>query len=94
MSEANKKRIKWYYKPVWVVVAILAAGPFALPLVSRVLPAILEDPQHHTAAWRLAESVWTVDQSLLHTIRHWNQKEAEPSFLSNSKSHFQLVGAH
>ena len=33
----NKEKIegavKWYYKPVWVVVAILAAGPFALPLV-------------------------------------------------------------
>ena len=26
-------KIKWFYKPVWIVVAILAAGPFALPLV-------------------------------------------------------------
>ena len=33
MNETDKKAIKWYYKPVWVVVAILAAGPFALPLV-------------------------------------------------------------
>ena len=33
MSEAAKKAIKWYHKPAWVVVAILAAGPFALPLV-------------------------------------------------------------
>ena len=31
---ANKEpAIKWYYKPVWVFVAILAAGPFALPIV-------------------------------------------------------------
>ena len=29
MTEA----VKWYHKPVWVVIAILAAGPFALPLV-------------------------------------------------------------
>ncbi len=33
MNENNKEAVKWYYKPVWVVVAILAAGPFALPLV-------------------------------------------------------------
>ena len=33
MTETNKKAIRWYYKPVWVVVAILVAGPFALPLV-------------------------------------------------------------
>ena len=33
MNENNKETVKWYYKPVWVVLAILAAGPFALPLV-------------------------------------------------------------
>ena len=33
MSETDKKLIKWCYKPIWVVVGILAAGPFALPLV-------------------------------------------------------------
>jgi hypothetical protein len=34
MSEEYKQAaMKWYYKPVWIVVAILAAGPFALPLV-------------------------------------------------------------
>ena len=33
MNENNNKCVKWYYKPVWVIVAILAAGPFALPLV-------------------------------------------------------------
>ena len=25
--------MKWYHKPVWIVVAILALGPFAIPLV-------------------------------------------------------------
>jgi len=33
MNEAPKQTVKWYYRPVWVVVALLAAGPFALPLV-------------------------------------------------------------
>ena len=33
MNETDKKVMKWYYKPVWVVVGILMAGPFALPLV-------------------------------------------------------------
>lgn len=34
MTNENKTpAVKWYYKPVWVVMAILAAGPFALPLV-------------------------------------------------------------
>ena len=27
--------IKWYYKPITVVIAILCAGPLALPLVWR-----------------------------------------------------------
>lgn len=25
--------VKWYYNPIWIIVAILAVGPFALPLV-------------------------------------------------------------
>ncbi|MDO8525174.1 MAG: hypothetical protein Q7S07_01640 [Candidatus Omnitrophota bacterium] len=33
MSEADKEAVKWYHRPAWVVAAILAAGPFALPLV-------------------------------------------------------------
>ena len=33
MTETDKKSVKWYYKPIWVIVGILAAGPFALPLV-------------------------------------------------------------
>lgn len=34
MSEETKRAsVKWYYRPVWVVIAVLAAGPFALPLV-------------------------------------------------------------
>jgi len=34
MSDENKeKAIKWYYKPVWILAAILAIGPLAIPLV-------------------------------------------------------------
>ncbi|MDD5429013.1 MAG: hypothetical protein PHI58_07275 [Candidatus Omnitrophica bacterium] len=32
-DEKKAPDIKWYYKPVWIVIALLAAGPFALPLV-------------------------------------------------------------
>jgi hypothetical protein len=31
MSDAN--RVRWYHRPVVVLIAILAVGPFALPLV-------------------------------------------------------------
>ena len=33
MNEPSKENVKWFYRPVWVIVAILTAGPFALPLV-------------------------------------------------------------
>lgn len=33
MSDGKQVPVRWFYRPVWVVVAILAAGPFALPLV-------------------------------------------------------------
>jgi len=34
MSEEKKEKpMKWYYKPVWVIIAILALGPLALPIV-------------------------------------------------------------
>lgn len=34
MTEENKKpAVKWYHRPVWIAVAIFAAGPFALPMV-------------------------------------------------------------
>ncbi len=34
MNESeSKKAIKWYYRPVMVIVAILVLGPLALPIV-------------------------------------------------------------
>ena len=27
------KKVKWYFKPAWIIVAILAVGPLALPLI-------------------------------------------------------------
>ena len=32
-GEKRGPAIKWYYKPVWILFGILAAGPFALPMV-------------------------------------------------------------
>ena len=31
--EDEKKQVKWYHRPVTIVIAILAVGPFALPLI-------------------------------------------------------------
>jgi hypothetical protein len=33
MTEEKPKKVRWYYRPAWIVIAILTAGPFALPLV-------------------------------------------------------------
>lgn len=32
-ADIKKAPVKWYLKPVFVVIAIFVAGPFALPLV-------------------------------------------------------------
>ena len=32
-DEKARPKVKWYYTTYWVVIAILCAGPFALPLV-------------------------------------------------------------
>lgn len=32
-DEKAQPKVKWYYTNYWVVIAILCAGPFALPLV-------------------------------------------------------------
>lgn len=31
--QARENNIKWFYKPLTVVIAVFIAGPFALPLV-------------------------------------------------------------
>lgn len=31
--ETSVVKVKWYYRPVWIFVAILAVGPLAIPLV-------------------------------------------------------------
>lgn len=33
VGTAEKAPVKWYLKPVSIIIAILLAGPFALPLV-------------------------------------------------------------
>jgi len=33
IEKAGEGNIKWYYKPLVIFVIILAAGPFAIPLV-------------------------------------------------------------
>jgi len=34
MNENDKQAVvRWYFKPVWIFIAILAIGPLALPLI-------------------------------------------------------------
>jgi hypothetical protein len=51
--------MKWYYKPVWIIVAILAAGPFALPLV-WLSPALKKWVKILLTIITLAITVWLV----------------------------------
>lgn len=56
-------KVKWYYRPVPIVVAIICAGPFALPLV-WMSPAL---KRWHKALFTLATiafTVWTVKASI------------------------------
>jgi len=32
-DEKGQPKVKWYFTTYWVVIAILCAGPFALPLI-------------------------------------------------------------
>ncbi|PKL45383.1 MAG: hypothetical protein CVV39_08020 [Planctomycetes bacterium HGW-Planctomycetes-1] len=32
-DETGKPKIKWYFSTYWVVIGLLCAGPFALPLI-------------------------------------------------------------
>ena len=32
-DEKGQPKVKWYYSNYWVIIGILCAGPFALPLV-------------------------------------------------------------
>ncbi len=49
-------QIKWYYKPVWIIVIILGAGPFALPLV-WLSPAL---KKWHKIALTIALVIFTI----------------------------------
>lgn len=55
----SAKPIKWYYRPVMVIVAILALGPFALPLV-WMSPALKKWHKIVLFALTLALTAWLV----------------------------------
>ena len=60
MSEEDRKTaMKWYYKPVWIVVAILTAGPFALPMV-WLSPALKRWHKVFLTIAMVALTVWMV----------------------------------
>lgn len=33
MVNDQASNVKWFFQPLWLLIALLAAGPFALPLV-------------------------------------------------------------
>lgn len=64
MSEEKKDAaIKWYYKPVWVIVAILALGPLALPIV-WLSPAINKWLKVFLTVVTIIVTVWLVQATI------------------------------
>ena len=55
--------MKWYYRPIWVVVAILAAGPFALPLV-WMSPALKRWAKVSLTVVTIAITIWMIKAAI------------------------------
>ncbi|MCX5686317.1 MAG: hypothetical protein NTW09_02490 [Candidatus Omnitrophica bacterium] len=63
--EANieKTKMKWYLRPVWVVIAILAAGPLAIPLV-WMSPAFKKWLKVVITMLVILLTIWTINASV------------------------------
>lgn len=51
--------VKWYHRPIWVIAALLAAGPFALPLV-WLSPALKKTHKIFLTIAVLIITVWLI----------------------------------
>lgn len=60
MTEDPKAQVKWYLKPVAVIVAILVAGPFAIPLI-WLSPAFNKWWKIILTVAVIAVTVWTIN---------------------------------
>ena len=59
----DKPKIKWYLTPVSIIIAILAAGPFALPLV-WMSPALKKWLKVVITAALILFTIWLVKASV------------------------------
>lgn len=59
----GEKRIKWYLRPVSVVIAILALGPLAIPLV-WISPAFKKWVKAALTVLLLLLTIWMADVSM------------------------------
>lgn len=58
-ANGSNKEVKWYYRPVTVIVAILAFGPLALPIV-WMSPALKKWHKVVLTVLIMALTVWMV----------------------------------
>ena len=63
MTEGTGLPIKWYHKPVFVVVAILCIGPFALPL-AWMSPGFTMIQKAVITVIAIAITIWLVQGSI------------------------------
>lgn len=55
--------MKWYLKPIWIVLAILVAGPFALPLV-WMTPALKKWQKYLITLIIFILTIWFIEISI------------------------------
>ena len=63
MTDNEKTPIKWCYRPTIVIIALLTAGPFALPLVWKS-PAFTKPSKIAITVLMLLLTVWLVKTSV------------------------------
>ena len=62
-EKTGEVKVKWYFRPVWVVMAILGLGPFALPLV-LMSPALKKWQKAVLTVFLILFTVWFVKATM------------------------------
>ena len=62
-EKTEEVKIKWYFRPVWVVMAILGLGPFAIPLV-LMSPALKKWQKVVLTIFLILFTVWFVKATM------------------------------
>lgn len=63
VSGGNEKKVNWCFRPVTIVIAILAIGPFALPLV-WLSPAVKKRHKIVITILLVLATIWMVQASV------------------------------